>query len=59
MTLPVYLDCNATTPVDPLARKAMLPWLSPTNHDPAARPRMKETLGRKVAGRDRKRFFTA
>lgn len=27
MTLPVYLDYNATTPVDPLVLEAMLPWL--------------------------------
>lgn len=27
MFAPVYLDHNATTPLDPLAREAMLPWL--------------------------------
>jgi cysteine desulfurase len=27
MFAPVYLDCNATAPVDPLVLEAMLPWL--------------------------------
>lgn len=27
MNAPVYLDCNATTPVDPRVLAAMLPWL--------------------------------
>ena len=26
---PVYLDCNATTPLHPAAREAMLAWLDP------------------------------
>lgn len=29
MSAPVYFDHNATTPLEPLVRQAMLPWLSP------------------------------
>ena len=31
---PVYLDHNATTPLDPRVREAMLPWLGETHRQP-------------------------
>jgi cysteine desulfurase len=33
---PVYLDHNATTPLDPRARKAMLPWLGERHGNPSS-----------------------
>jgi cysteine desulfurase len=32
----VYLDHNATTPLDPRVREAMLPWLGPTHGNPSS-----------------------
>ena len=36
-SLPVYLDCAATTPVDPAVVDAMLPWLQQGFGNPASR----------------------
>jgi cysteine desulfurase len=33
---PVYLDNNATTPLDPRVREAMLPWLGETHGNPSS-----------------------
>jgi cysteine desulfurase len=33
---PVYLDYNATTPVDPRVREAMLPWLGAADGNPSS-----------------------
>ena len=35
--LPIYLDCGATTPVDPCVVQAMLPWLGAHFGNPASR----------------------
>ena len=37
MFAPVYLDCNATTSVDPTVVEAMLPWLSQRHGNPSSR----------------------
>lgn len=37
MFVPVYLDHNATTPLDPAVLEAMLPWLSGTCGNPSSR----------------------
>ena len=40
---PVYLDWNATTPLDPAVREAMLPWLGAA--EPARFGRICEVVG--------------
>lgn len=37
MFRPVYLDHNATTPIDPAVRAAMLPWLESQFGNPSSR----------------------
>ena len=37
MFAPVYLDHNATTPLDPAVLEAMLPWLSTQFGNPSSR----------------------
>jgi hypothetical protein len=36
MSDPIYLDFNATTPVDPRVREAMLPWLGAAFGNPSS-----------------------
>jgi cysteine desulfurase len=40
---PVYLDHNATTPLDPRVREAMLPWLADTFGNPSSVHRFGQT----------------
>ncbi|PKO76534.1 MAG: cysteine desulfurase NifS [Betaproteobacteria bacterium HGW-Betaproteobacteria-15] len=45
MTDPIYLDCNATTPVAPEVLDAMLPWL----HEQFGNPSSTHAYGRRAA----------
>ena len=46
MSDPIYLDCNATTPVAPEVLDAMLPWLRGDYGNPSSN----HSYGRRAAG---------
>ncbi|HYG57834.1 MAG TPA: cysteine desulfurase family protein [Symbiobacteriaceae bacterium] len=50
MKLPVYLDYNATTPVDPAVVESMLPFLTDHWGNPSSAHRYGATAGEAVAG---------
>ncbi len=54
----IYLDCNATTPLDPLALEAMLPYLREQFGNPSSRHE-KGTAARKAVDRAREQVAAA
>lgn len=46
---PIYLDCQATTPLAPEARAAMLPWLEGPGSDGFGNPHSPHRMGRLAA----------
>ena len=68
---PVYMDCHATTPVDPRVLEAMLPWFSERFGNPASRQhsfgwtadeavgRAREAISRAIGAAPREIVFTS